>query len=228
MAAFFAGLAGSLHCLGMCGPLVLAYSLHAKGAARGAKPGAASSGACLRYHLAFHAGRLITYTLMGAAAAGLFQAAELSRFTRPVRQLVWLAGGAVLILAGLAMLKVLPVPRLFAGWSQQPGPLFLSRVRNLLQSPRPVSKIGLGMAAGLLPCGLSWAMVVAAASSQRMADGFCIMAAFGLGTVPALLAAGMSASFLSLRTRLLGQKAAALCIAAMGLLLILKGTGVLM
>ena len=227
MAPFLAGLAGSLHCLGMCGPLVLAYSFHARSAVQNTESGAASLGANLDLHLAFHTGRIITYGVMGAAAGGLFQAAELGRFTHHIRENVWIAGGVLLILAGLMMLRVLPVPRFFSARPEGTGLFFVERVRKLVRSPRPVSKIGLGMAAGLLPCCLSWAMLVAAASSQRLVDGFYIMAAFGLGTVPALLLAGMSASFISLKMRMLGQRAAALSVTAMGVLLVLKGTGVL-
>jgi uncharacterized protein len=76
---------------------------------------------------------------------------------------------------------------------------------------------------GFLPCGLSWAMIVKAATTQSSLAGFLIMVAFGLGTVPALFLPGISASLLSLRSRLVGERLAALSVIVMGLILVFKG-----
>jgi sulfite exporter TauE/SafE len=81
----------------------------------------------------------------------------------------------------------------------------------------------LGLAAGFLPCGLSWAMIIKAATTQDVTAGFLTMGAFGLGTVPALFLMGFSASFLSLKARFLGERIAAFSLLAMGLILIFKG-----
>jgi hypothetical protein len=83
--------------------------------------------------------------------------------------------------------------------------------------------MALGLATGFLPCGLSWAMIAKAATTHSLPLGFLTMVAFGLGTVPALFATGVSASFLSIKVRILGEKIAALSLIAMGLVLITKG-----
>ena len=81
----------------------------------------------------------------------------------------------------------------------------------------------LGLTSGFLPCCLTASMLVTAATTEDMARGFMTMVAFGLGTVPALLAIGISASLLTLRTRIIGERMAALSVVALGLLLVLKG-----
>jgi sulfite exporter TauE/SafE len=68
-------------------------------------------------------------------------------------------------------------------------------------------------------------MLVAAANTLSPARGLLTMISFGLGTAPALLAAGITASYLSVRTRLLGERAAALFIVIMGVSLAARGLG---
>ena len=99
---------------------------------------------------------------------------------------------------------------------------------RLANSRRPGSKIGLGILAGLLPCGLTWAMLVAAASTLSSLRGLVTMVSFGLGTIPALLAVGMSVSLVSARTRLFGQRAAAIFIMVMGASLAVRGLGTIL
>ena len=73
VAPFLIGLLGSLHCLGMCGPLVMAYSLNIKNPqpqAGGVNSSSWDKG--FFHHLAFHFGRIMTYGILGALAAGLF------------------------------------------------------------------------------------------------------------------------------------------------------------
>jgi len=83
--------------------------------------------------------------------------------------------------------------------------------------------MGLGLATGFLPCGLSWAMIAKAASSQNMSAGFLTMAAFGLGTVPALFATGLSSTVVSARVRFQGERIAAASLIVMGMIMIIKG-----
>jgi uncharacterized protein len=267
---FVIGLAGSLHCVGMCGPLVVACSLKMKEARSDVRdslprepgppeipgggppwntvqgtstfeaadrkaPGGTRQGPSTRFswtgearhHLAFHAGRLITYGTLGALGAMLLRAVDLYLVLVRIRPGVTLAGGAILVFMGLVLLRVCPVPRLFGKVASAPLALLGDRLRGLLQSRGIAAAIGLGIAAGLLPCCLSWAMVLSAAASLDPARGFLAMVAFGLGTVPALFAVGFSSSFLSHRFRLLGERAAAVSIIVMGLMLFYRGVEIL-
>ncbi len=224
LAPLFIGFVGSLHCLGMCGPLVMAYSLHV---ARPRGPDELevtslwSSG--LAHHLSFHLGRVFTYGLLGALAAMIAHLASFNQFFSGLRFGLTIGGGVLMALLGLVLLGVLPLPFSTVGLPAAPGSLVARRVSSLLRSPHAASKIALGFFTGFLPCMLSWAMIIKAATMQTPVDGFLTMFSFGLGTVPALFLTGLSASLLSLRVRFLGERAAAVAVIVMGLILIYKG-----
>ncbi|HBD10322.1 MAG TPA: hypothetical protein DCZ69_18900, partial [Syntrophobacteraceae bacterium] len=99
------------------------------------------------------------------------------------------------------------------------------RLPPLLQSQRFAPRIFLGMATGLLPCSLSWAMLVTAAATQEPVRGGLTMLLFGLGTVPLLLLTGLSAHLLSIRIRFLGERLAAVTVMIMGVVLVVQGIG---
>jgi len=107
-APFIVGFLGSFHCLGMCGPLVIAYSLHVSGTGQSPKPAQVKAG--LWHHVFFHAGRLATYGFLGALGAGLFYVANLTVFFKQFRGGGTLIGGVLMIALGLVLLKVLPAP----------------------------------------------------------------------------------------------------------------------
>lgn len=134
-----------------------------------------------------------------------------------------LVSGILMVLLGLALLKVLPIPSILSFGSVDEGSFLVRVMHPLLQSGSVFSRMTLGFAVGFLPCCLLWAMLVTAAETRSPVKGFLTMAAFGLGTLPALFAAGLSSSLLSFRVRLLGEKAAALSVIAMGLFLVYKG-----
>lgn len=213
------GLAGSGHCLGMCGPLVLAYSLqHCPGRIPGSSsvwPGSAL------HHLAFHAGRLLTYGLLGALAAAITRTADVHRFFAGLRGAVALGGGAFMVLFGLGLLGVMG--RRFPGPPVLAGGRFTTRFLPRLFSSKALSaKLALGLVSGFLPCMLSLAMIVKAATTGSPVLGFFTMLAFGLGTLPVLFFTGLSASLLSFRTRLLGERLAGVMVIIMGLIVIFK------
>jgi sulfite exporter TauE/SafE len=227
LAPFLIGLLGSLHCLGMCGPLVMAYSVHIKSP----EPWAVyrSSSPWVKgffHHLAFHFGRLTTYGTLGALAAGLLNIAGFNLYLT-VRGGVILTGGILITLLGMVFLRVIALPDLFARFSSNPGIVWNRFLPTLFQYPGSISKIALGMASGLLPCCLSASMLVKAATTENMAAGFMTMVAFGLGTVPTLLFLGISASLFTLRTKRIGERLAALAVIFMGLILIFQGAKLL-
>jgi hypothetical protein len=224
IAPFFIGLVGSLHCLGMCGPMVMAYSLHV-GKPRDPKapeiPSLWWNG--LAHHLSFHLGRVFTYGLLGALAATLAHLASFNQFFSGLRSILTITGGIVMILLGLVLVGALPLPFSTTGLSATPGSLIARSLSSLLRSRRAASKVALGFLTGFLPCMLSWAMIIKAATTQSSVGGFLTMFAFGMGTIPALFFTGLSASLLSLKTRFLGERVAAASIIAMGLILVYKG-----
>ncbi len=212
---FMVGLLGSLHCLGMCGPLVLAYSLNLSADARAKAPWRRG----LSHHIAFHGGRVLTYAILGTLAATITSGAALAPFFKNFRGIASMAAGAMILLFGLALMRIVPLS-FSAPALVSPGHVFMGR---MVTSDTLRSKWFLGMGAGCLPCMLPWAMLVNAASTGTLPGGFLVMALFGLGTVPALLFAGFSVSLLSLRIRMFGGHIAGCSVMLMGAILLWKG-----
>jgi sulfite exporter TauE/SafE len=214
----------------MCGPLIIAWSLRYRSASQaGSKDAGPSfySGAVL-HHLAFHAGRIFTYALLGAIVTGIFSSFEVHRFSMQYRAGFAIASGIMVAGLGLVFFGALPLPVFVTRLFSPQASFFGRKLAGLANSVSPGSKMGLGLLVGLLPCGLTWAMLVAAAGTLSPAKGLLMMSSFGLGTVPALLAAGTSASLASAKTRLFGERAAAVFIIIMGVSMALRGLGVVL
>jgi len=185
-AALIAGLVGSAHCVGMCGGLSGLFAMHA-------------SATGLQRHLpmalAYNLGRLASYALLGfaVAAAGSGVVAAMPGLARPVR----LLAGAVMILIGLQIALDL---RLLAPIEKAGGRLWrfaAPAARRLLPVTSVPRALGLGLAWGLLPCGLVYSVLLVAATSGGPGQGAAAMFVFGLGTTPAMLATGIGAARLS-------------------------------
>jgi uncharacterized protein len=221
---FLIGALGSAHCLGMCGPIVVASSL----TMGKAEPTQTNPLIPLRLemvflHFAFHAGRLLTYALMGGLAARFTQAAQGILTSSNAQSLLTSIYGALLILFGLAFMKAVPIPANWVTFFSNPMMTFMRRIPSLCESNRPVAKILLGIFTGLLPCCLSWSMVITAAAAESPFYGSVMMICFGAGTIPALFLAGISASYLTRLYRRLGETIPGLFLTALGIYLILKG-----
>ena len=224
--AFITGLAGSLHCLGMCGPLIVAYYLHLRGETTypPREEGPSSPRSLFSYHAAFHGGRIAAYALTGAVVAGLLSLAGSAASFQAARTVLSLAGGTAMVILGLLLLRVFPSSRRAELGSPTTTRLSRTLVR-LLQSTTLGSRWMLGFGTGFLPCMLSWAMIVKAAATANPLSGFSVMASFGLGTTPALLFTGFFASLFTIKMRLVGERLAASSVMIMGLILLWKGLG---
>jgi uncharacterized protein len=162
------GLASGVHCLGMCGGIVSAFSLREVIPIHAARPSLA----------AFNAGRIVTYAAMGSVAGSVGAALD-------AQVALYVIANIALILAGLHLVGLGPLSRLEAfaapGWQ---------RLRPLA----PRNGFLAGLIWGLLPCGLVYGALAAAAFAGTPAGGALAMLAFGLGTLPFLIAAGFAAS----------------------------------
>jgi uncharacterized protein len=223
--AFVTGFLGSTHCLGMCGPLVAAYSLHLVPAGTtGRSSPLALSREGLAHHAAFHAGRIVTYGFMGAAVAGFVGLGSFNKWLLLLRSsgMITFVGGLFMILFGLALLRIFPLPFTDVSASKRVSPFLGRFTRTFLNARGFTPKFLLGLGTGFLPCMLSWAMVVRAATAENMVQGFTFMVLFGLGTAPLLLFAGSFASILTQRMRLASERIAAVSVMAMGAILLFK------
>ncbi len=158
--AFVAGLVGSLHCIGMCGPFAVAC---------GGRAGDT---------FLWHGGRMATYAIMGALAGA---------FGSMIPGPGWVGavvGGILITWFAASLAGLVPEPHVSI-----PGVKHLAT--NLATRTNMAARFGFGMATGLLPCGLVYATLAVPIASGSSAIGALSMAAFGVGTAPALTAVAL-------------------------------------
>ena len=220
--AVVVGFLGSAHCLGMCGPIVVACSLRT-GSAPGSEtiPPRRPGLRLLLLQSAFHLGRLTTYAFLGGMAALFTRIAEGVLTSAHTQSALTTIYGLMLIFLGLALMRLIPVPASCAALFSNPLLGVFQKIPALASTHNAGSMLLLGLATGLLPCCLSWSMIITAASAQTPLHGSLMMVAFGAGTVPALFMAGLSAAGLVRLYRRLGERLPGLILIGMGLYLVL-------
>ena len=204
-------LTGLSHCVGMCGPLVSAFAVQRS--QRG--------GSLTRPLLLYQLGRLSSYVSIGLATGAIGSSVRLAAVGRGWQVGLALFIGTLMLVIALGLSGVIRARH----WpvSAFVGNHVASWLRRAIASNHPAAPLGLGLANGMLPCGPVYAMALLAAGMQSLWQGGLLMLAFGLGTVPAMLATGFSLASLGavMRTRLF--RLAALLIALVGLQQILRG-----
>lgn len=188
--AFLAGLAGSTHCIGMCGGIVAALAV------------AGEHNAPRDRHLlqlCYNLGRVTTYTALGAAAGLLGESLDLFRFTG-VTQWVFAGANLFVMLAGIGTL--LRSTRFSLSLLDRCcGTRFSGVLAWVARGRSPLRAYPLGLVLGLMPCGLVYAPLVTAAGTGSPLRGSLMMLALGLGTTPLLLGTGSISALLSSRLR---------------------------
>ncbi len=201
--AFMLGLAGSLHCAGMCGPLALALPHNGRG-----------WGGFLWGRGLYQVGRITTYTALGL----VFGVVGRSLAMAGVQRWLSIAAGC-LILAGLAATR--------SRWTEGPMPGLVAWVKGrfsrLLQRRTQSTLLWLGLLNGLLPCGLVYVAGAGAAATGGIGSGAAYMALFGLGTVPLMLGISLSGRAIPFGWRLRLQRLIPVSVGVVGVLLILRG-----
>jgi sulfite exporter TauE/SafE len=207
------GFVSSLHCVQMCGPVVLTYSVAAN----------TLSGrrSLLGLHLAYNAGRTLTYMLLGAVAglAGgalswVGSLAEIENFTS-------IAAGVAMILTALVMLGLGLGLR---GWRGFAMPASLLRpAGKLISSPSAHAKFALGILMGFLLCGLIYAALMKAIGTATPVGGALTMLAFGMRTSVALAVVGLGSSAATRKIARWGTTISAITVLVMGAILIATG-----
>lgn len=180
VAVFFIGLLGGVHCLGMCGSIV--------GILTGQLPRDAVR---WPFHLAYNGGRLASYTLAGALVGAVGQAGLLLRDQVPVQHLLFALSSLMLIALGLYLAGIWGMVRHIEGAGRRLWQRIQPLTRGLFPVATPLRALLLGTLWGWLPCGLVYSVLVTALASGHAQSGALIMLAFGLGTLPNLLAIGL-------------------------------------
>jgi sulfite exporter TauE/SafE len=181
LSAFLLGVLGVGHCLGMCGGFAaaLAYAIPSKRVGR-------------RFFLllAYNFGRIGSYALLGG-----FVAASQNQLWDSGLPIMRSLAGLLLVAVGLYLAEIWNGITLF----ERGGRKLWRYIQPMAQKLIPVYTIPkallLGALWGWLPCGLVYAVLALAATTPHMGYGALTMAAFGVGTLPAVLAGGLAASW---------------------------------
>ena len=204
-------LGGFGHCLGMCGPLVGALGL-------AAPPGTPAARA-LAPQLAYHLGRVTTYGIVGGAMGLTGSFVNVAGRLAGLQDAVAVAAGALMVLLGLGAAGA-------AGWVKALEGRLARRVLGgvrWIAAGGPGRSYPLGLAMGLLPCGLSYSAFVGAAATGGAVPGLLFALAFGAGTLPAMLLAGWLAARLGARARGALYRLGGATVAVLGVLFVLRG-----
>lgn len=188
LSAFAFGLVTSVHCVSMCGPMVVTYAAQCNEDDRWQSKVAPN--------LAYQGAKLVSYMLVGAVLGAVGSAIDFDS----LRPWVMAAAGVFMIILGLGMTGKVPWA---ARLSPRPPKILIRALTNLRRRAKDDAAAGesslgvplsLGLLTGLMPCAPLQAAELMAATSGNALSGALVMAAFGVGTMPLLLAFGMASS----------------------------------
>ncbi|TCZ74859.1 sulfite exporter TauE/SafE family protein [Flaviaesturariibacter aridisoli] len=202
--SFLIGAAGSLHCLGMCGPLALSLPL----------PGR-TMGARLKGGLLYNGGRITTYALLGLVLGTVGEVLLRPEWQRGLS----ISAGALLLLYLFGGQKRLEG----AGAQAKPFLRLRSLLSGLFQKHNYASVYSIGLLNGLLPCGTVYLALLTSFLTGGALKGGLFMAVFGMGTLPAMLLMVLWGAALGSSMRMRFRKAAPVVLGIMGVLLVLRG-----
>jgi sulfite exporter TauE/SafE len=205
---FLMGLIGSVHCIGMCGPLVMALPISGQS----------------NFHkwvsiLLYHFGKISSYTVLGIFL-GLFGSSL---------PLFGVQENLSIVMGSIMLLYVLYVFVLRCNWapsffkSNIIYTIIIKKMGSLFKSKKSSSFYLIGFLNGLLPCGMVYVALTSAIATQSLVQGGMMMAFFGLGTMPALIMVAIGGQYMGRTVRTKLQSLVPVFIFSMGILLILRG-----
>lgn len=205
LSALALGFLGSFHCIGMCGPIVLALPSHQQH----------------RYvkvfsSLLYNVGRVITYGILGLIFGLLGEGIYLGG----LQQIVSIATGTIII---LVILFPYILPSKMKQFSLMNYPWFKNIFSRLFKSESYVAYLFIGLINGLLPCGFVYIALSGALLAGDTLNGSLFMMLFGIGTIPAMFSLAMAGSFVSLGFRNKIKKSIPYLSIVVGIILILRG-----
>ena len=218
---FLAGIFGSLHCIGMCGPILTAVAgvdrraemtVRGRGVARTARHAAIDL-------LWYHAGRLSTYAMVGALAGALGAKVRQALWLGAVQDWLGVSLGTVAIVVALTLF-IKPATGCSTVFESQAGRGPIARafafLRALANQATPSSRFLLGAIMGFIPCGLVYIMLAAVAATGHPLAAALGMIAFGFGTLPALTGVVITMRLIPIRWRRHGNRLAMLMAVVVG------------
>ena len=171
------GFFGSLHCVGMCGPIAMTVHTHGTG---------------LRPWL-YNSGRLLAYVSLGLIFGILGEGLSLFGWQRSLS-----------ILMGVSVILLALYPKFQARLVNTPWHRYVitplkKQLTGLLKSKNAISYAVVGILNGLLPCGLVYLAIASGLALMDLGQSLLLMTGFGLGTFPLMLGVGWGSSMLKRR-----------------------------
>lgn len=210
LAILVGGLFGSAHCVGMCGGFAAALGATEQPPRRG-----------LVRQLVYSFGRLFTYGFLGAV--GGYVGRYLTSYQSTLigaQQVFSVLAGVIMIAVGVMALGIFRFRWLRPGaLGETIAPMF----RHFLDAPGRTGVFLAGVANGFLPCGLVYAFLSMAVASGSVFQGFLLMVAFGMGTVPIMVLVGCGSTLLTHQLRHRIYRVAACLVILAGAVTIVRG-----
>ena len=205
------------HCIGMCGPIVVSFSLNLK------------EKSIFVPQLLYHLGRIITYAILGGVVAAAGSLSMITANIDAIQKGVMMFTGALIMLMGLAMAGWVPLGKIFGDHSG-PGGVISKGFGKLLKVQSTLVYLPLGLLLGFLPCGPVYTALLGAARAgmdtvtthQGVLTGMGLMAAFGFGTVPALFLVAKLADLGWIKSRPIIYKVGAVLMIIVGILFVIQ------
>lgn len=209
VSAFILGLLGSLHCVGMCGPIAFMLPVDRSNSFKKVSQIAI-----------YHFGRLLAYSLIGL----VFGLVGKSLYLFGIQQ-------QLSIIIGVLMIVIVLLPYKTIGKYNLSQPLFkiISKVKSslgkALKKKTADTFLTIGFLNGFLPCGLVYMAVFGSIATGSLIEGSLYMVLFGLGTIPLMTTAIYLGKFLNSTIKQRIQKAIPVFVVIIGVLFILRGLG---
>lgn len=203
---FIMGLAGSLHCVGMCGPIAISLPLQGK-----------TTLGKITGSFLYNTGRITTYTAFGLVFGLIGKSFSWFGWQQKIS-----------ISLGVIILLFLIIPKLFPNKTLHPAiQQVMYRLREKLShylfQGNPASLYATGLLNGLLPCGLVYMALAGATVTGQAKEGMLFMIFFGLGTMPAMFFTALFGNWLKQPVRTQIRKLYPAMMVIMATLLILRG-----
>ena len=204
---FLIGLVGSLHCIGMCGPIAIAIPVFSE-----------SKFIVMLGRVAYNFGRIATYTLLGALFGLFGNRLVLFGLQQNLSIIIGVLIVVYILLPGKAKAYITN-----SYISRKINEAFRSLFGSLLSKKSNSPLFVIGMLNGLLPCGLVYMGIAGATASGSFYSGAAFMAMFGLGTFPIMLATSFAGKFINQNIRRRMAKLVPVFAFILGVLFILRG-----
>jgi len=209
ISALILGLLGSLHCVGMCGPIAFMLPVDRSNSFRKVSQIGI-----------YHFGRLLAYSILGV----VFGLVGKSFYLFGIQQ-------QLSIIIGILMIVLVLIPSQTLGKYNLSRPLnkIISKVKSslgkALKKKTADTFLTIGFLNGFLPCGLVYMAVFGAVATGSLLEGSLYMVLFGLGTIPLMTSAIYLGKFLNTTIKQRIQKAIPVFVVIIGILFILRGLG---